>query len=360
MRIVAITNQKGGCGKTTTAINLGASLVKKGNRVLLIDLDPQGHASLGLGMSNEQAQIKGMTMYNVLSDSVEYKATLDEAVKHLDIGLDVAPAHILLSTLEQELSNKQDSTNLLRRALGALKNRYNFIIIDTPPNLGFLTFNALIAATEVIIPIEASSFSLNGVERLFQMISLIKEKTNHRFLLVKALTTMYDRRTNYAKKVLGEIHSRFKDDMYKSVIGINVALKESASVGKPVFHYNRHAAGAKDYLALAEEVLADGVNIGPLELLQEARERAKEVRFTLNIPDAGRVYVVGDFNKWAIDDDSLAQRNADGRWDKAINLYPGRYRYKFVVDGRWMEDPQNSIQEPNPFGGLDSIMEVKE
>lgn len=361
MRIIAITNQKGGCGKTTTAINLAASLVNKGRTVLLIDLDPQGHASLGLGFDDkETAQTYNMTLFNVLSSRAEYKATLDEVIKPLGPGMYIAPSHILLSTLEQELSGKEDSTSILKCALTVMKKRCDFIIIDTPPNLGFLTFNALIASSEVLIPIEASSFSISGVERLFQMINLIREKTAHNFVLLKALATMYDRRTNYAKRVLDQISSKFKDDMYKTVIGINVALKESAGLAKPIIHYNSSAAGAKDYLALAEEVLADGERISPLELLQEAKEKAKEIYFSLNAPEAGKVYVAGDFNKWAIDDGSLAMRSAGGAWNKAINLSPGRYRYRFVVDDRWMEDPGNSLQESNPFGGIDSVVEVKE
>lgn len=364
MKIIAIANQKGGCGKTTTAINLAAALASAGKKILLIDLDPQSHASFGLG-ANLQAVDK--STYNALTDNAEKKRKLSDCITNICQNLDMVSSNILLSTLEQELKDKDDAVSKLREAISSEKLDYSYIIIDCPPSLGFLTFNALRAADMVLVPIDMSAFSLMGVGKLLGMLELIKVKIGHS-PAVNAVATLFDNRTKYSHTMLDEIKSFFRDQLLKTVIRTSVALKKAAAKGVSVIQFDKDSNGAIDHTALADELLrADGAKefekaLGelpialPSPVIQEPVNR--EVDFTLSAPDAREIYLVGDFNHWKINEESRLARLEDGKWVKKMGLEPGRYRYKFVVDGEWRIDNHNTDREQNAFGTFDSIIKL--
>ena len=246
MRILAVINQKGGCGKTTTAINLSACMAELGYEVLLMDLDPQGHSSLGLGIPADQVQ-KGL--YEVLT----HEASLEEVIHPIRTHMNLAPANITLVAIEQTLAGTDQRENRLRSALSQIKHSYDYIVLDCPPSLGLLTINALMASHEALVPLEAGIFSLHGMGRLLETIDLVKTH-GHKSLKVRLLVTLYDGRTNHAKAVLNHISETFGDLLFKTVIRQTVRLREAAREGLPINEYDRASKGYEDYLALACEI----------------------------------------------------------------------------------------------------------
>jgi len=365
MKIIAITNQKGGCGKTTTAINLAAALASAGKRILVIDLDPQSHASFGLGAN---LQVVDKSIYNALTDNTEKRKKLSDCISNISPDLDIVSSNILLSTLEQELKDKEDAVSKLRDAILSEKLNYNYIIVDCPPSLGFLTFNALRAAEMILVPIDMSAFSLMGVGKLLGMLELIKVKIGHS-PAVNAVATLFDNRTKYSQTMLGEIKSFFRDQMLVTVIRSCVALKKAAAKGVSVIQFDIKSNGALDYIALANELLkAEGavefekaLSELPAALPAPAKLPEpvnREIDFTLKAPDAREIYLVGDFNHWKINEESRLAKLEDGKWVKKMGLEPGRYRYKFVVDGEWTVDNENKDREQNAFGTFDSVIKL--
>ncbi|HXN06874.1 MAG TPA: ParA family protein [Nitrospiria bacterium] len=250
MRIVSIMNQKGGCGKTTTAINLSAFLAEFGKKVLLIDLDPQGHSSSGL---NIQENMIELGMFDVFTK----QASLADIIKlQVCPGLDVAPTTVRLSAVEQYLSGTFERERQLRYHIEQLSQPfvYDFIIIDCPPHLGLLVFNALMASQEVIVPIEPSSFSLQGIDKLLETITLLKENAHH-ILKVMALPTLYNHHNHFAREILKQIREKFGEMTLKTVIRQNVKLKEAAQKGLPIGEYGPDSFGAEDYQKLAFELI---------------------------------------------------------------------------------------------------------
>lgn len=363
MRIIAISNQKGGCGKTTSAINLAASLASLGKRTLLIDLDPQAHATFGLGVRGEEA-VKA-SMYNILTEQPEKKKNfIENVLVPVHEMLDLAPSHLLLSTIEQELSDKDQSISKLYDAIRALSFPYEFVIIDCPPSLGFLTFNALRAAQTVVVPLELSSFSLMGVEKLLSMIELLSVKLRHA-PKIYALPTMVDLRTRFSKHMIDEIRRTFGDHVLSSVIRQTVVVRESQAKGVPLVKHNPRSKAAVDYLILAQEVINKTAAQGPEASASPEEKRlpftpSNQLRdFIFKAAGVREVHLVGDFNNWSVDHDSLLWQKEEGLWQKRLFLKPGRYRYKFIIDGEWQTDPGNHHLEPNSYGGLDSILEIE-
>ncbi|MBW2513752.1 MAG: ParA family protein, partial [Deltaproteobacteria bacterium] len=251
MRTISIANQKGGCGKTTTAINLSACLAHKGKRVLLIDMDPQGHAALGL---NVQAIDSEDTVFSILNPTNGSRRSLADIAVTVSENLDVVPADIALSTLDQHLSMTEGRESRLKHAIGQIHSSYEMIVIDCPPSLGLLTFNALMASSEVFVPIEMSLFSLHGIGKLMEIIASIRKKTGHD-IQVKVFGTIVDKRTRISREVLENVREHFGDIMFETHIRSNVTLKEAAGYGKSILHYSKKANGFEDYMKLAEEVL---------------------------------------------------------------------------------------------------------
>lgn len=361
MKVISVANQKGGCGKTTTAINLAASLVTKNYKTLLIDLDPQSHASYGLGIKTDQLE---KSMYNVLTNVDTKRRKLSDVILHLQENFDLAPGHILLSTIEQELMNEEDAISGVYKSINSLDVNYDFIIIDSPPSLGFLTFNALRASHLLIVPNQCCSLSLMGVGKLINMVELIQLKLQ-RAPKVKGLITIYDKRTRYAKKMVQEISDYFKDNIFGTIIRINITLREAAANGMPVIRFNKHAAGTTDYMSLAEEIIIDTRRLFLEDFYQEAEQFMSEIRsklkvqtFSFSAPEAQNVYVVGDFNNWKADQSSRLENLPDGTWEKRVALKPGVYKYKFIVDGGWHHDPKNSKTVANNLGGVDSLLTI--
>lgn len=356
MRVIAISNQKGGCGKTTTAINVAASLAHLGKRTLLIDLDPQAHATFGLGVRDELK----LSMYNVLTEQEDRKKSfLENILVPVAERLDLAPAHILMSTIEQEYTSKDESISKLHEVLSSLSFPYEFVVIDCPPSLGFLTFNALRAADTVIVPIELSSFSLMGVGKLLSMIELLRVKLQHQ-PKIYALATMVDMRTRFARHMSEEIRAAFGEQVFSSSVRLTIAVKESQARGEPLVKMDAKSKGAIDYLILSQEII--NKLSGTLKTPENGKaalpsDRLKD--FALKALGAKEVHLVGDFNNWRISNSSLLWQKEEGLWQKRVFLEPGRYRYKFVIDGEWMTDPTNHDIEPNPYGGVDSVLEIQ-
>lgn len=414
MRIISVATQKGGCGKTTTAINLGASLSANGKRTLLIDLDPQAHASLGLNFENKDS------IYNVISKLTPRKMTITDIIRNVGPNFDIVPSNILVGTLEQELADEIGRELKLTDIIVKIKNNYDYILIDCPPSLGFLTVNALRASDEVFIPVETSRFSMQGVEHLLDIVSLIRERLSHP-IEHRILVTMFDSRLRHSFSMLSQIREKFSDVLFDTIIHTNVKLKESVVMGQTVLDYDKYCRGAKDYFTLSKEIISkyemkaaeaqaaqapakaiDTKVAAPrntpavsseipakakekmAEVPMEIPEPASEIKveenfrfsnrmqslmtegmngmrlttFSLDAPQARSVYVTGSFNDWSLDE-KCRMRLESGRWIVNVGLRAGVHKYQFIVDGRWREDPANPRQERNSFGDINSLVEVQ-
>jgi chromosome partitioning protein len=357
MRVIAIVNQKGGCGKTTTTINLAGCLAVEGARVLVVDMDPQAHATLALGVDPD---LVDENLYEVLADPGGTERLADVCVKAYD-NLYVAPSGIVLSALEQKLAQEpvETRTNRLSAALDHVRDEFDYVLIDCPPNVGLLTFNALRAAGEVIVPLETSYFAMHGVQKLLETIALLTERIGHD-LQVRILPTLYDGRTRYARQTLSEMREMFKDLCFDTVIRQNVKLREAAHRGKPINFIARTANGTVDHAALAVEVEAAAPHAEAL--LGSAPAEPREVIVHFRDQVAHDVRIAGDFNGWVPDKGvrSLIEAQGTGRvWTKILQLPPGTYEYRYVVDGEWREDPENPDVTISSVGGRNSVLVVR-
>lgn len=251
-KIIAIANQKGGVGKTTTSVNLGAGLAQVGKKVLLVDIDAQGNATTGVGIEKSELD---QCIYNVLVEDADVQGAIRKTATE---NLDVLPATIQLAGAEIELVPTISREVRLQRALQPIRDEYEYIIIDCPPSLGLLTINALTAADSVIIPVQCEYYALEGLSQLLNTVRLVQKHLNKDLAIQGVLLTMLDARTNLGIQVIDEVKKYFRDKVYRSIIPRNVRLSEAPSHGKPIMQYDAKSRGAEVYLDLAEEVIAGG------------------------------------------------------------------------------------------------------
>ena len=249
-KVIAIAYQKGGVGKTTTSVNLSACLGELGQRVLLIDIDPQGNATSGLGIDKGKIE---KSIYDVLVDDIPIKDTVIGT--EVD-NLKVLPATIQLAGAEIELVASMSRETKLKKAIDKIKNEYDFVIIDCPPSLGLLTINSLTAANSILVPIQCEFYALEGLSQLLKTITLIQDNLNQDLVLEGVVLTMFDSRTNLSGQVVQEVKNHFQQKVFKTIIPRNVRLSEAPSFGRPVIKYDPKSKGAEVYYNLAKEVLA--------------------------------------------------------------------------------------------------------
>ena len=247
-KIISVANQKGGVGKTTTTFNLSTILAKKGKKVLLIDTDPQGNATSGLGVSKDVE----LSVYDILIGDTEFDETLQEtAIKNLK----VCPSNISLAGAEVQLVSMMSREQRLKTKLDKIKDQYDYILIDCPPSLGLVTLNAFTASDSVLIPVQCEYFALEGLGQLLNTVNLVKKHLNKNLEIEGALLTMYDARTNLSNQVVKEVKKYFENKVYKTVIPRNVRLSEAPSYGMPITIYDPRSKGAKAYEKFAKELL---------------------------------------------------------------------------------------------------------
>jgi chromosome partitioning protein len=452
MRTIAIINQKGGCGKTTTSINLAACLARLGHKTLLVDMDPQGHCGVGLAVPEEQIE---RTIYDALIEPADGRtARLDEAVWQIATDFDLAPSNIKLAAFEQVFAGRPGREDRLAKALDAVRDRYEWCVIDCPPSVGLLTFNALKASDEAIVPVETGYFSLHGLTKMMETLEVLRDQCGKE-IAIRVLPTLYDTRTKLAREVLSELRAKFRDYLMESTVNFNTKLKEAASFGQPITEYDPGSRGYRDFVNLARELMGhrpveiepviDQKLSRPAELVQRARQLAQmasyqfgrngtvngngaapatampqprviapaptvefstasmsmtrreefmgevrgvaepdiavavaeapkstaqkieefygvkqfgdEVQFCARFDAAREVLIAGDFNGWQ--PVTVMRNPSPGQWTAKLPLRPGRYRYRLVVDGRWMTDPNNRYVEANQFGELNNVVEVE-
>ena len=248
-RVIAVANQKGGVGKTTTVMNLGAALAERGAHVLVIDLDPQSNSTSGLGIDPSRARL---TVYHLLSG----EASIDEVATPTSIpGLHVVPSQVALAGAEIELVSEQDRESRLRRALAALTGGFGYVLIDCPPSLGLLTLNALAAADQALVPLQAEYFALEGLAHLLYTLQLVRMNLNPKLELAGILVTQFDARTTLSWDVLNEVRRAYPDKLYQTLIPRNVRVSEASSHGQPVTIYDPTCRGAQAFRQLAEEIM---------------------------------------------------------------------------------------------------------
>lgn len=248
-RIIAIANQKGGVGKTTTAINLSACLAEAGQRVLVIDIDPQGNTTSGLGVDKENID---KTIYKVLINEVDIE---DAIIKGIFDNLDIIPSNVNLAGAEIDLIDVEEREYILKNDIAKIRQNYDFIILDCPPSLSMLTVNAMTAADTVLVPIQCEYYALEGLTQLIHTINLVKRKLNPELELEGVVFTMYDSRTNLSLQVVENVKDNLKQNIYKTIIPRNIRLAEAPSHGLPINLYDTKSSGAESYRLLAEEVI---------------------------------------------------------------------------------------------------------
>ncbi len=364
MRVVAIANQKGGCGKTTTSINLAACLSHLQRKTLLIDFDPQGHSTCGLGV---RAESLPYTLYDLLRVGDIFKPSLAQVIVGINAGLSLLPADVILSKIEEEYAPMRDFERALVRSLDLAwleREGFQFILIDCPPNLGKLTYGAFEAASDVMIPIEPSFFSLHGLAKISETLEQVKSRRVFP-LEVHALMTLFKGDSGFAKEVHDNVYKNFRHKLFKTVIHEHGVLKEAAGAGQSIAQFAPESAAFTDYLELAVEFL------DRVEGTHKAAENAShaEVRmrfgpkrviggmlFQYYSRSSARVQIAGDFSGWI--PIPMTQRAGDGVWQLVVSITSGHYRYKFIADGEWQMDPAHPFQLKNNFGSYDSYVEL--
>ncbi|MCK4586134.1 MAG: AAA family ATPase [Gammaproteobacteria bacterium] len=413
MNIIAIANQKGGCGKTTTAINLAASLGEKGLRTLLIDADPQGHASLGIGQRRQEEP----GLYEIFALDFPISQAIIQGVCE---GVDLIPATISLAAIEHVLSDMPQRERQLHDHLETLGTTYDYVVIDCPPALGLLSINAIRAADRILVPIDMSIFAIDGIERLSETVELVAQKYGLD-IEVNMLPTMVDKRTKLCRKFLLGIWERYQDNVLPVMINSTVRLKESVCEGKSIIEYDSRSTAAKDYRDLTNEIIrrsaneqsianeelnwlmhrideakaipgltVDGLSADGLtaeedalsaeicdeiidelnnELNQDAAENTLTVagntndlqRIELIYPDYNDrdLKIAGEFNDW-VPDQGVETILEETAIRKIFYTEPGEYQYRLVIDGKWRNDPTNPEQILNSLGVHNSMLKVSD
>ncbi|MBN1886053.1 MAG: AAA family ATPase [Candidatus Krumholzibacteriota bacterium] len=358
MRTISVINQKGGCGKTTVSINLAAAFNEMGKRVLLVDLDPQAHASLGLRVRVEEVE---HTAYDLL---INPRVKIDDAATPIAEDFHIIPSSSVLSAIEQELSGKQARESRLLAKLDRIEEgRYDYVIIDSPPNVGLLTFNALVAAGEVIIPTEPSWFSFKGLQKLRDTLALLERETK-RTVHVHVLINNLENRTTFSRDLVALLEQEHGGVLMESVISHSVRFKEAAMRGVSIFGMPNVDRLQREFLLLAEElehrrhiVVTDEIDDWMVRL--HGPRRVKEgILFAVDAPRAGNVYLTGEFTNWSREGMRMERDPRDGLWKTTLMLDPGEYEYRFIVDGVWIKDPANADSVLNEFGQENSLLIV--
>lgn len=248
-KVISIANQKGGVGKTTTAINLAASLAAVEHPTLVIDIDPQSNTTSGLGIDTKTVT---NSVYEIMIGSTD----IDDTIRQTELDfLDLVPSHINLVGAEIEMIDREERERILKKAIAGVRDKYDFVIIDCPPSLGLLTINALTASDSIVIPVQCEYFALEGLGQLLNTIKIVRQHLNPELDIEGVLLTMYDTRTRLSNQVAEEVKRYFDDRVFKAVIARNIRLAEAPSFGKPALLYDSTSVGAKNYLALAREII---------------------------------------------------------------------------------------------------------
>jgi len=444
MRTIAIVNQKGGCGKTTIAINLASTVAARGLRTLLVDMDPQSHCAVGLAVPEEQIE---QSIYDILISHARGESVkLSEILWQISEGFELAPSSIDLAAFDQQMMGMADRENCLKKVLATVNKEYDYAIIDCPPSVNLLTFNAIRAATDILVPVEMGYFSLHGLSKQLETLNVLCKQCSQQ-IDVMILASMYDIRTKMAREILGEVRKHFAGKMFKTIVNFNTKLKEAASLGQPIGEYEPASKGHRDFQNLAEELIGTDTHMHRAELVSSLQAKldaisasAEELLSTVKVPTvvtteirketgghkivdlpaatpsrtetlepepaavavmapaalatavatrpvvkdidaklaefygvrqiedlviintlyprADSVFVAGDFNNWQGDKTPLQKLGDNGMWQIKLPLASGRYRYRLVVDGQWQQDPYNEKTELNPFGELNSVLEI--
>jgi len=367
MRTIAVVNQKGGCGKTTVSINLASALAQLGMRVLLADMDPQSHCAVGLAVPEEQIE---QSIYDVLiSKSRNEPIRLSEILWKINDKLELAPASIDLSAFEQQMAGINQPENCLKSVLADVAEDYAYAIIDCPPAVSLLTFNALTAATDVIVPVETGYFALHGLSKQLETLDILCQRNNHQ-VNVRVLASMYDIRTKMARDVLAELRSHFAEKtLAEEVVGCEAVQQRRELVDSLAGQLDKIGATADELLKTTRDVPQKRKDRQPPIEIADVDARLSDyygvrqindaVVFVTLYPRAQQVQIAGDFNNWQPQQTSMENVDGTGAWKTKLNLPAGKYRYRLVVDGHWQQDPYNEMTEANPFGEADSILIVK-